>query len=92
MLLVLSGIATEYTTKHKQQLKKEDVLDIFHAFQDISLKHDDIRFYTYSHLTTIIWAYSIVTNSSETFKPFWSKLMAHLEDLVSDNPNIIFQE
>lgn len=60
ILLILSGIASEITTKSKKTLDSQHYLPIYEAYMQRVLAQRDLNSLSYSQIATIVWAYTTI--------------------------------
>jgi hypothetical protein len=78
-LLIISGIASDSTTKAKPQLESSSYLPIFERYENNFLENNGIDTLNYSQLATVVWAYSTLKVDVTTRPQFWAAVMTQLE-------------
>lgn len=80
ILLILSGIASEITTKTKQALEPVHYLAIFESYMNRILNQRDLSTLSYQQIATIVWAFTTIKGlQSHRTTEFWEYVIQRIE-------------
>lgn len=79
ILLMISGIASEITTKSKKALDVQHYLPIYEAYMQRILAQRDLHSLSYSQIATLVWAYTSIKGLPKQ-QEFWEYLFQRIEE------------